>query len=76
VDALPGQEITGEVKEVLFRMGKRSPQSDAPGEYRNVHYREVLIDLAERADLPVNLRLRVQINAPKAQETDAAGLMR
>jgi hypothetical protein len=69
VDALPGKEIAGTVAELLPRMGKRSPHSDVPGEYRDVHYREVLIDLSQPGELPVNLRVRVQIDGAVGDES-------
>ncbi len=61
VDGLPGQEFVGKVGLVLSRMGKRAPETNAPGEYRDVYYREVLIDLEQAYSLPVNLRVRVRI---------------
>lgn len=60
-DALGDKEYTGRVAVVLPRMGKRAPQSDAPGEYRDVHYREVLIDLQTTEEIPINLRVRVRL---------------
>jgi multidrug resistance efflux pump len=63
-DGLPGKEYKGTVSVVLTRMGKRAPLSDAPGEYKDVYYREVLIDLGFDADdLPTNLRVQVRIDA-------------
>src|SRR5262249_7113722 len=56
-DGLPGREFDGKVAVVLPRMGKRAPQSDAPGEYKDVYYREVLIDLEKATELPTNLRV-------------------
>jgi hypothetical protein len=44
-DAFPGRELTGALCVVVPRMGKRSPQTDTPGEYRDLYFREVLIDL-------------------------------
>jgi len=60
-DGFPGKEFSGKVSLVLFRMGKRAPQSDAPGEYKDVYYREVLIDLDGPEELPLNLRVQVRI---------------
>ncbi len=62
-DALPGQELNGKVAIVVPRMGKRSPQTDSPGEYKDVFFREVLIDLEGSDDLPPNLRVRAMIAA-------------
>jgi multidrug resistance efflux pump len=61
-DALPGKELRGTVALALPRMGRRAPQSDAPGEYKDLYYREVLIDLEEATDLPISLRVQVLIN--------------
>jgi multidrug resistance efflux pump len=61
-DGLPGKTFPGKVALILARMGKRAPQSDAPSEYKDVHYREVLIDLDDAVDLPVSLRVQVQIH--------------
>jgi multidrug resistance efflux pump len=61
-DGLPGKELRGTVALALPRMGRRAPQSDAPGEYKDLYYREVLIDLDEAADLPISLRVQVLID--------------
>jgi RND family efflux transporter MFP subunit len=61
-DSLPGREFNGQVAEVLFRMGKDAPHSNAPGEYKDVYYRTVLIDLPQGSDLPVNYRVQVRIH--------------
>ena len=60
-DGWPGQEFKGTVAVVVPRLGKRSPQSDAPGEYKDLYFREVLIDLGATAELPTNLRVQVRI---------------
>jgi multidrug resistance efflux pump len=60
-DAMPDREIAGKVTLVVPRMGKRSPQTDTPGEYRDLYYREVLIDLLGDDELPPNLRVKVFI---------------
>jgi multidrug resistance efflux pump len=62
-DSLPGKEFTGSVSVVLPRMGKRAPQTDAPGEYRDLYFREVLLDLKAGDELPVNLRVQTRIRA-------------
>jgi multidrug resistance efflux pump len=61
VDGLPGKEFRGAVSTVFPRMGKRAPHSDAPGEYKDVHFREVLIDLDAADELPLNLRVSTRI---------------
>jgi multidrug resistance efflux pump len=61
-DALPGKELRGTVAVALPRMGKRAPHSDVPGEYRDLYFREVLIDLDAAEDLPVSLRVQALIN--------------
>jgi multidrug resistance efflux pump len=62
VDALPGKELKGRVALVLPRMGKRAPQTDLPGEYKDLYFREVLIELETAEDLPLNLRVQTRIN--------------
>jgi multidrug resistance efflux pump len=61
-DGLPGQELHGTVALALPRMGRRAPQSDAPGEYKDLYFREVLIDLDEAEELPISLRVQVRID--------------
>jgi hypothetical protein len=60
-DAAPDRTWKGVVTEVLPRMGRRRPPSDAAGEYRDVYFREVLIELDGACDLPVNLRVSVRV---------------
>lgn len=63
-DGYPGQEFPGTVALVIPRMGKRAPQTDEANEYKDMYFREVLIDLDSCAtDLPVNLRVQVRIDA-------------
>jgi multidrug resistance efflux pump len=61
-DGYPGQEYPGTVAVVIPRMGKRAPQTDQANEYKDMYFREVLIDLDSSADLPVNLRVQVRID--------------
>jgi HlyD family secretion protein len=61
-DALPNRELTGVVSVVVPRMGKRSPQTDTPGEYKDLYFREVLIDLGGDEDVPPNLRVKTIIH--------------
>jgi HlyD family secretion protein len=56
-DGMPGREFQGTVREVLPRMGKRSPETDAPDKYKDVYYREVLIDVVKGAELLLNLQV-------------------
>jgi multidrug resistance efflux pump len=60
-DGIPGKEFPGHVSVVLDRMGKRGPQSDAPGEYKDVYFREVLVDLDDGQELPTNLRVQARL---------------
>jgi HlyD family secretion protein len=62
-DGYPDQEFPGKVALVIPRMGKRAPQTDRANEYKDMYFREVLIDLDSAADLPVNLRVQVRIEA-------------
>jgi multidrug resistance efflux pump len=64
VDGLPDWEFAGTVAVVMPRMGKRAVQTEAPEEYKDLYYREVLIDLAPSDVLTVNLRVktRIQVN--------------
>jgi multidrug resistance efflux pump len=61
VDGLPGQSFHGKVTLVLPRMGKRAPNSDNPGEYTDLYYREVLVDLERGDGLVIGLRTTVRI---------------
>jgi multidrug resistance efflux pump len=67
-DALPNQEFRGKVAVVLPRMGKRAPQSDVPGEYKDLYFREVLIDLEAADELPLNLRVNTRITVTPREE--------
>jgi HlyD family secretion protein len=60
-DGLPGREFRGKVALVAPRMGRRAPQSDAPGEYKDLFFREVLVDLDAGDELPINLRVQARI---------------
>jgi HlyD family secretion protein len=60
-DSLGSEGLSGHVSIVVPRMGKRSLQSDSPGEYKDLYFREVLIDLDGGDDLPPNLRVRALI---------------
>ncbi len=67
-DGLPGQEFRGKVGMVAPRMGKRDLLSDAPGEYKDLYFREVLIDLDAGTELPLNLRVQARIQMAPAGE--------
>lgn len=64
-DGFPGREYAGRVVEVVGRMGKDAPESDAPGEYKYIYYREVVIELDGGLELPFNLLVRVKITAAR-----------
>jgi multidrug resistance efflux pump len=68
-DGLPGQEFRGKVALVAPRMGKRVLQSDAPGEYRDLYFREVVIDLDAGTELPLNLRVQARVQVVPMEET-------
>jgi multidrug efflux pump subunit AcrA (membrane-fusion protein) len=67
-DGLPGQEFRGKVGMVAPRMGKRDLLSDAPGEYKDLYFREVVIDLDAGTELPLNLRVQARIQVAPAGE--------
>ncbi len=67
-DALPGKELSGKLTVVVPRMGKRGPQSDAPGEYKDLYFREVLIDLDRNEELPLNLRVHTRIHVKPRED--------
>jgi multidrug resistance efflux pump len=74
IDGFLDVELSGKVGTVLPYMGRRTPQADTPGEYKDLYFREVLIDLDSSNDLPVNLRVRtrIQINSePKSHESSS-----
>jgi RND family efflux transporter MFP subunit len=60
-DGQPDRRFAGTVTEVLPRMGKRALQTDAPEEYKDIYFREVMIDLEAGAELALNLRVKVFI---------------
>jgi hypothetical protein len=60
-DSMPGWEFKETVREVLPRMGKRNPETDAPDKYKDVYYREVLIDVVEGSELLLDLQVRTRI---------------
>lgn len=73
-DGYPGQEFPGSVSLVIPRMGKRAPQTDQANEYKDMYFREVLIDLDSTAiDLPVSLRVQVRIDAPEKNDKGQQG---
>jgi RND family efflux transporter MFP subunit len=61
-DGLPGMEFPGRVSdEVMLRMDRGAPHSDAPGEYQDIYHRPVVIDLDDGRELPLNLRVNTRI---------------
>jgi multidrug resistance efflux pump len=68
-DGLPGKEFPGKVALVAPRMGRRDLQSDAPGEYKDLYFREVVIDLDAGTELPLNLRVQARIQVAPAEGT-------
>jgi multidrug resistance efflux pump len=71
-DGLPGRAFVGKVTQVAPRMGRRAPQNDNPGEYKDLYYREVMIDPEDANELPLNLRVQTRIQA-EDKEPVAAG---
>jgi multidrug resistance efflux pump len=69
-DGFPDREYLGQVVEIAGRMGKDAPESDAPGEYKDVYYREVVIELDGARELPLNLRMQVRIAVHSATASD------
>src|SRR5262249_48384769 len=67
-DGLPGRPFTGKVSLVLPRMGRRTPHTDAPAEYRDLYFREVLIDVEQGDDLPLNLRVQTRLDVGPSTE--------
>jgi len=72
-DGLPGREFEGAVVLVMPRMGQRGPRSDAPGEFKDLYFREALIDLDAGDELPINLRVQVRIRAQPQKTIGAPG---
>lgn len=60
-DGFPEREFRGKVAFVASRMGKRVLQSDAPGEYKDLYFREVMIDLESGTELALNMRVQARI---------------
>ena len=60
-DSLADQEIIGHVTSILPRIGQRTPRTDAPEEYKDLYFREVLIDLDGNDRLLPNLRVHTRI---------------
>ncbi|MGE3806712.1 MAG: efflux RND transporter periplasmic adaptor subunit [Gemmataceae bacterium] len=60
-DAFPDREFVGKVAVIALRMGRTAVMSDAPEEYRDVYFRELLVDLDRGEELPLNLRVQVKI---------------
>jgi HlyD family secretion protein len=65
-DGFPGKSFAGRVSMVIPRMGRRALQTDAPGEYKDMYFREAMIDLENGSELPLNLRVQVKIKPAPA----------
>jgi multidrug resistance efflux pump len=61
VDGLADREFIGTVALVMPRMGKRSLETHEPEEYKDLYFREILIDLAADEKLTPNLRVKTRI---------------
>jgi multidrug resistance efflux pump len=68
-DGLPGKHLAGKVTQVAPRMGRRSPQTDAPGEYKDLYFREVLIEPEGADGLPLNFRVLARIRVDPESRT-------
>jgi HlyD family secretion protein len=66
-DGFPGREFRGKVALVASRMGKRVLESDAPGEYKDLYFREVMIDLDAGIELALNMRVQARIRVAPAE---------
>ena len=60
-DSLPGKRFAAKVVQVAPRMGRRAPQTDSPGEYKDLYYREVIIEPEGAGTLPLNYRVQARI---------------
>jgi multidrug resistance efflux pump len=60
-DGLPGKHLPGKVIQIAPRMGRRAPQTDSPGEYKDLYYREVIIEPEGAGSLPLNYRVQARI---------------
>jgi len=67
-DGYPGLAYMGTIARVLPSMGRRAPQTDQANEYKDMYFREVLIDLESTADLPINLRVQVRIDTAERDQ--------
>ena len=67
-DAVPNREFLGKVAVVVPRTRKRSIRSGAPGGYRDVSFREVLIDLQNPHDLALNMRIHTRTLSSASEE--------
>jgi energy-coupling factor transporter ATP-binding protein EcfA2 len=68
-DGLPGHEFRGKVSLAAPRMGKRVLRSDAPGEYKDLYFREVMSDLDAGTEQALNLRVRARIQVVPTEVT-------
>ena len=66
-DSFPGRKFLGKVALVAPRMGKRVLQNDEPGEYKDLYFREVVIDLDAGTELALNLRVQAHIQVTRTE---------
>jgi multidrug resistance efflux pump len=67
-DGLPGKQFAGTVSLTFPRMGRRGLQTDAASEYKDIYFREALIDLDAGEELPLNLRVQARIETGPMEE--------
>jgi RND family efflux transporter MFP subunit len=60
-DGFAGREFPGKIIELAGRMGRDAPRSDRPGERQDAYYREVVVELEDGRELPLNFRVDVFI---------------
>ncbi|MGE3805641.1 MAG: efflux RND transporter periplasmic adaptor subunit [Gemmataceae bacterium] len=65
IDGIPGRTFDGKVSHLALRMGKTTIHDDAPEEYKDVYFREILIELEGGASLPIHLRVHVKIECAR-----------
>ncbi len=71
VDGLPGQELHGQVAQLSPRMSNKSIWSDLPTERHDTKTREVWIDLENRPELVIDMRVNVLLTLPKTTKEDS-----
>lgn len=67
-DSRTGEVFSGRVARVLPAMTKKNgPRTDAANEMKDLHYREVLIDLDGTSELPPGLLVQIRINTGSSE---------